>query len=51
MADFTVDLDRSSPIPLYHQMSEQIHLAIQDGTLEPVIPVPRRTSPVPCWTV
>ena len=35
MADFGVDLDRSSPIPLYHQMAEQIHRAIQEGSLEP----------------
>lgn len=35
MADFTAELDRSSPIPLYHQMAEQIHQAIQQGTLEP----------------
>jgi len=35
VADFSVDLDRSSPIPLYHQMAEQIHRAIQEGSLEP----------------
>src|SRR6476620_4670832 len=35
VADSTADLDRSSPIPLYHQMAEQIHQAIQQGTLEP----------------
>ena len=35
MTEFSADLDRSSPIPLYHQMAEQIHQAIQDGSLEP----------------
>jgi len=35
MADFDADLDRSSPVPLYHQMAEQIHLAIRTGRLAP----------------
>ena len=29
MTDFDVDLDRSSPIPLYHQMAEQLHRSIR----------------------
>ena len=35
MADFDVNLDRSSPVPLYHQMAEQIHDAIRIGRLAP----------------
>ena len=29
------DLDRSSPVPLYHQVSQQIEAAIERGDLEP----------------
>lgn len=35
IAEFSADLDRSSPVPLYHQMALQIHQAIQDGRLPP----------------
>ena len=35
MAEFTVDLDRSSPVPLYHQMAEQIHQSIRVGEIAP----------------
>jgi len=34
-ADFEVDLDRSSAVPLYHQMAEQIHRAIRSGSMAP----------------
>lgn len=35
MTGFTVDLDRSSPVPLYFQVSRQIEAAIERGDLEP----------------
>lgn len=35
MADLTVDLDRSSPVPLYFQVSRQIEAAIDSGQLGP----------------
>jgi DNA-binding GntR family transcriptional regulator len=35
MADLTVDLDRSSPVPLYFQVSRQIEAAIESGELAP----------------
>jgi len=35
MTSFDVDLDRSSPIPLYHQIAEQLHRSIRSGELEP----------------
>src|SRR6478752_750263 len=35
MTSFDVDLDRSSPIPLYHQIAEQIHRSIRSGEMEP----------------
>ena len=35
IADFDADLDRSSAVPLYHQMAEQIHRAIRAGTMAP----------------
>ncbi len=28
-------IDRSSPVPLYHQLAEQLTAAIEDGTLQP----------------
>jgi DNA-binding GntR family transcriptional regulator len=31
----TIDLDRYSPVPLYHQMATQIEAAIRSGELEP----------------
>lgn len=30
-----VAIDRSSPVPLYHQLAEQLSAAIADGTLQP----------------
>jgi DNA-binding GntR family transcriptional regulator len=35
MAELTVDLDRSSPVPLYFQVSRQIEAAIDAGELAP----------------
>jgi DNA-binding GntR family transcriptional regulator len=35
MAELTVDLDRSSPVPLYFQVSRQIEAAIEAGRLAP----------------
>ncbi len=35
MTDLTVDLDRSSPVPLYFQVSRQIQAAIEAGQLAP----------------
>jgi DNA-binding GntR family transcriptional regulator len=35
MTDLTVDLDRSSPVPLYYQVSRQIEAAIDTGELAP----------------
>lgn len=35
MAEFTVDLDRSSPVPLYSQMAEQLHRSIRSGDIAP----------------
>ena len=31
----SVSIDRSSPVPLYHQLSEQLSAAITDGRLQP----------------
>lgn len=30
-----VDLDRTGPVPMYHQLSSRLEQAIRDGTLEP----------------
>ena len=30
-----VSIDRTSPVPLYHQLAEQLTAAIEDGTLQP----------------
>ena len=35
MAQLVVDLDRSSPVPLYYQVSRQIEAAIDSGALAP----------------
>ncbi len=35
MEDIQLDLDRLSPVPLYHQLAEQLEQAIRAGTLEP----------------
>src|SRR6195952_297860 len=35
MTELTVDLDRSSPVPLYYQVSRQIEAAIDTGELAP----------------
>jgi DNA-binding GntR family transcriptional regulator len=34
-ADLFMDLDRSGPVPLYHQVSTRLESAIQDGILPP----------------
>lgn len=35
MADLSVRLDRSSPVPLYHQVARQVEAAIERGDLTP----------------
>jgi len=35
MAALPIQIDRSSPVPLYHQLAEQLIAAISDGTLRP----------------
>ncbi|MFB9376816.1 GntR family transcriptional regulator [Kineococcus gynurae] len=35
MSDLFVDLDRSSPVPLYFQVARQIEVAIEEGKLPP----------------
>ncbi len=35
MADLPIQIDRASPVPLYHQLAEQLIAAISDGTLKP----------------
>lgn len=30
-----VMIDRASPVPLYHQLAEQLTAAVEDGTLQP----------------
>jgi len=35
MSALTVDLDRSSPVPLYYQVAQQIEYAINEGRLSP----------------
>jgi DNA-binding GntR family transcriptional regulator len=35
MAALPVRIDRSSPVPLYHQLAEQLEAAISGGTLKP----------------
>ena len=32
---WTVELDRSSPVPLYYQLAQAIEAAIRDGDLAP----------------
>ena len=39
-----VHVDRESPIPLYHQLAEQLASAIQDGLLQPGDPFEREVS-------
>lgn len=34
-AQLAVAIDRASPVPLYHQLAEQMTAAIEDGTLKP----------------
>lgn len=34
-AQLVVEIDRTSPVPLYHQLAEQMTAAIEDGTLKP----------------
>jgi GntR family transcriptional regulator len=35
MAALPIQIDRTSPVPLYHQLAEQLTAAITDGTLRP----------------
>jgi GntR family transcriptional regulator len=35
MSALPIQIDRSSPVPLYHQLAEQLTAAISDGTLRP----------------
>ena len=35
MATLPISIDRSSPVPLYHQLAEQLTAAISSGTLRP----------------
>lgn len=35
MRILTVDIDRTSPIPLYHQLAEQLSAAVRSGRLQP----------------
>ena len=35
MTTIPVIIDRSSPVPLYHQLAEQLTAVIEDGTLKP----------------
>ena len=35
MTPIAVVIDRNSPVPLYHQLAEQLTAAIEDGTLKP----------------
>src|SRR5882757_9996013 len=35
MAALPIQIDRSSPVPLYHQLAEQLTAAITDGRLRP----------------
>lgn len=35
MAALPIQIDRASPVPLYHQLAEQLTAAIKDGTLRP----------------
>ncbi|HET9021848.1 MAG TPA: GntR family transcriptional regulator [Ornithinibacter sp.] len=35
MTPIAVVIDRTSPVPLYHQLAEQLTAAIEDGTLKP----------------
>jgi DNA-binding GntR family transcriptional regulator len=35
MAALPIQIDRASPVPLYHQLAEQLTAAISDGTLRP----------------
>lgn len=34
-AQLAVEIDRASPVPLYHQLAEQMTAAIENGTLKP----------------
>lgn len=43
-AHLDVVIDRSSPVPLYHQLAEQMTAAIQDGTLNPGDPFENELS-------
>ncbi|MDO5697629.1 MAG: GntR family transcriptional regulator [Dermatophilus congolensis] len=44
MTQLDVRIDRSSPVPLYHQLAEQLTQAIEDGTLKPGDPFENELS-------
>ena len=39
-----VTIDRTSPVPLYHQLSQQLAAAIDDGILKPGDPFENELS-------
>jgi DNA-binding GntR family transcriptional regulator len=49
VADLTFDLDRSSPVPLYYQVSRQIEDAIERGDLAPGMRLENETGIAARW--
>lgn len=49
VAELTLDLDRSSPVPLYHQMAQQIEDAIGRGDLPPGTRLENETGIASRW--
>lgn len=49
MAELTLDLDRSSPVPLYHQVAQQIEDAIGRGDLPPGTRLENETGIASRW--
>lgn len=43
-AQLAVEIDRASPVPLYHQLAEQLTAAIEGGTLQPGDPFENELS-------
>ena len=43
-AHLAVAIDRASPVPLYHQLAQQMTAAIEDGTLKPCDPFENELS-------
>lgn len=44
IAHLAVEIDRTSPVPLYHQLAQQMTAAIEDGTLKPGDPFENELS-------